>query len=217
MRNKMRLVDIVKRWHGRSTMIDQCKVRPGKISRLLAALASLAIAMAFAASAEAADCPGADTVKNAASAFLGAARNGSASAFSAALSRYTDADSLAIFALGKYRAQLPANRRDEYVRNTRRYMSQFLADHAGNFKGGSKVSVESCSGNLITTSLDGGSQIVWKVSGGLVQDVKVSGVWLALQLRQNFANLIRQNHGFVTSLLDYLARGAGPEMVQKKS
>jgi phospholipid transport system substrate-binding protein len=188
------------------------RVNLGGIFRLLAALAGLAIATATAASAQAASCLAASTVKSAASAFLSAARSGSPSAFSAALNRYTNVDSLAIFALGKYRADLPPARRDEYVRNTRYYMSQFLADHAGNFKGGTNIAVENCSGNLVTTSLDGGSQIVWRMSGDRIQDVKVSGIWLAQQLRQNFAGIIRQNHGYVSSLLDYLARRAGSDM-----
>src|SRR5215471_18073444 len=96
-----------------------------------AAFAGLAMAITVAGPAGAASCPAADTVKGAASAFLGAARNGSPGAFSAALSRYTNVDSLALFALGKYRSELPSNRRDEYVRNTQRYISRFLADHAG--------------------------------------------------------------------------------------
>jgi phospholipid transport system substrate-binding protein len=169
--------------------------------------------------AHAATCAGAGIVEDAANAFLAAARNGSASAFGSALSRYTDVDALAFFALGKYRKDLPADRRGEYVKNAHRYMSEFLADHAGRFEGGSGLTIENCSGNLVQTSFSGGSGIVWKVSGSLIQDVKVSGVWLAPQLRQKFLGIIRQNHGFVTSLLDYLARraGGGSEQRQKKS
>ena len=44
------------------------------------------------------------------------------------LARYADIEAVALVALGKYRAKLPAERRSEYVRNAGYYMSRFLAD-----------------------------------------------------------------------------------------
>src|SRR5437764_9014575 len=109
------------------------------------------VALIFAAScltqARAADCPGADTVKKAANAFVAAARNGSPSAFGSVLARYTDVNGLAMFALGKYRRDLPPDRQSEYVRNATVYMSRFLADNAGRFSGSAQLSVSSCKGN----------------------------------------------------------------------
>src|SRR5262245_5373478 len=100
-------------------MVDRRKIVMRSI-QAFATLACLAFTICFATLAEAATCAGADTVRNAANAFLAAARSGSASAFSSALSRYTDVEALALSALGRYRADLPPGRRAEYVRNAQR-------------------------------------------------------------------------------------------------
>jgi ABC-type transporter MlaC component len=150
-------------------------------------------------------CPGADTVKNAANSFIRAAESGSAPAFATALAKHTDVNSLALLALGKYRDRLPPARRDEYVANARRFMSEFLADHADHFHWAG-LTIESCKGDLIQTSLDRGSDVMWRVSGNRIEDVRVSGFWLALQLRSKFTGIIKREHGDVSALLDYLAR-----------
>jgi ABC-type transporter MlaC component len=173
---------------------------------VLAIAASILAVTSFAPPVKAANCPAADTVRKAARAFMAAARDGSKSAFASVLSRYTNVEALATFALGKYRAKLPAARRAEYVRNAYNYMSQALADNARSVEGRSDLQIESCRGHLVETSFSGGSGMVWRVSGGQVEDVRVSGVWLALQLRQKFTGIIRQNHDDVRSLLDFLAR-----------
>jgi ABC-type transporter MlaC component len=168
---------------------------------LLAVIACAAIGCS-SISAQAAMCRGADTVKNAANSFIRAAESGSAPAFATALAKHTDVNSLALLALGKYRDRLPPARRDEYVTNARRFMSEFLADHfhvAG-------LTIESCKGDLIQTSLDRGSDVMWRVSGNRIEDVRVSGFWLALQLRSKFTGIIKREHGDVSALLDYLAR-----------
>ena len=170
-----------------------------------AAIIGLAAAGSLSAVSEAASCPGADAVKKAANSFIRAAETGSAAAFSSALARHADVNALALFALGKYRDRLPASRRAEYIANTRRFMSEFLASHADHFQW-SGLAVESCKGNLIQTSLDRGSDIIWRVSGDRIQDVRVSGFWLALQLRSKFTGIIEREHGDVTALLAYLAR-----------
>jgi ABC-type transporter MlaC component len=46
--------------------------------------------------------------------------------------------------------------------------------------------------------------MVWRVSGGRISDVQVSGVWL--QLRSKFTGIIRRNNGDVDALLNYLSR-----------
>jgi hypothetical protein len=173
---------------------------------LLAAIVCSFAVMCSTLPASAASCAAAGTVKNAASAFIGGARNGSAPAFASALARHADVSALAIFALGKYRDELPSVRRSEYVKNTHRYMSAFLASHAGRFGGGPGLMIESFSGSLVETSINGESKILWRVSGGRVQDVRISGVWLALQLRSKFTGIITRSRGDVTALLDYLAR-----------
>jgi ABC-type transporter MlaC component len=187
------------------------------IRRTLAAITCFAAVIAFTLFSEAATCPGGKAVTKAASDFIGAARDGSASAFAVALTRHADVDAVALFALGKYRNELPAARHREYVRNAHRYMSRFLADHARRFRGGSELKIESCKGNLIETSLDGKSGIVWRVSRGRIQDVRIGGVWLAIQLRSKFTGIIQRARGDVTALFDFLARGTGADRITRKT
>lgn len=185
------------------------------IRTTLVAIICFAAIIASVLSAKSATCPGVGTVSRAANDFIGAARNGSASAFAASLSRHANVDAVALFALGKYRGELPAARRGEYVRNAHRYMSRFLADHARRFRGGSELKIESCKDNLIKTSLNGKSSIVWRVSRGRIQDVRIGGVWLTIQLRSKFTGIIRRARGDVTALLDFLALGTGAERIDR--
>jgi ABC-type transporter MlaC component len=172
---------------------------------VLAAIACMATVMWLSIAAEAASCPGAGTVKNAANSFTRAAQAGSASAFSAALTKHTDVEALALFALGRYRDRLPADRRREYASNARRYMSQFLANHADRFRW-SGLTVQSCKDNLVQTALSEGFSITSRVSGDRIQDVRLSGFWLALELRAQFTNIIKRERGDVGDLIDYLGR-----------
>ena len=185
--------------------------------RALALVAGLVTSACLPSVAEAASCAAAETVQDAASAFIDAARSGSVSAFSSALSRYVNVDAMALSALGKFRGKLPPERRAEYVRNAQRYMSQFLADNAGRFQGNIQLTIKSCSGNLVKSSIGGGSDIAWRVSGNRIDDVQVSGIWLGLQLRQEFTNIIRQNQGYVSGLIDYLGRRGAGELPHKKN
>src|SRR5262245_4884744 len=150
------------------------------IRSTLVTIACFAAVNAFTLSSKAVSCPGVGAVTRAASDFIDAARDGSASAFATALARNADINAVALFALGRYRDELPATRRGEFVRNTHRYMSRFLADQARHFRGVSELRIEGCKGNLIETSFDGESGIVWRVSRGRIQDVQIEGVWLAI-------------------------------------
>jgi phospholipid transport system substrate-binding protein len=174
------------------------------LSRRIALAASVAAFVLAAAPASlAADCPAAGPVKAAAASFMSAARVKSPGAFSAALSRHTDVTSLALFALGPYRKDLPAARRAQYIRSAQGFMGAFLADNAKRF-GSASLSIESCKGNLVETTASG-HDVVWRVSGGRIQDVRVGGVWLAPQLRSKFVNVIRHGGGNINALFDYLS------------
>jgi phospholipid transport system substrate-binding protein len=162
-----------------------------------------AFAMAVAPATLAADCPAAGPVKAAAASFMSAARAKSPGAFSAALSRHADVTSLALFALGPYRKDLPAARRAQYVRSAQGFMGAFLADNAKRF-GSASLSIETCRGNLVETTASG-RDIVWRVSGSRIQDVRVGGVWLAPQLRSKFVGVIRRGDGNIDALFDYLS------------
>ena len=173
--------------------------------RILAVTVALLIAVGLAAPASrAASCPGAGAVTNAAAAFMNAARVGSPGAFSSALARHADVRSAALFALGQYRKDLPRGRQGQYVSDTQAFMARFLQRYSRPFKSTRDLQIESCRGNLIETSLEGRSRMVWRVGGGRIKDVQVSGVWLSLQLRSKFTGIIRRNNGNVEALLDYL-------------
>ena len=150
-------------------------------------------------------CPAADIVRDAASALSSAAQRSSASAFGSVLTRYADVGAIAMFALGKYGSKLPAGRQSEYVANTQRYISQVLMEKSGPFKNSPHLTIETCDGNLVGTSLDGRSKMQWRLSGARIRDVSVSGVWLAIQLRTTFTDIIRRNRGDISALLDFLS------------
>ena len=149
-------------------------------------------------------CPAADVVRGAGSALSSAAQRGSASAFGSVLNRYADVGAIAMFALGKYGSKLPAARQNEYVANTQRYISQVLMEKSGPFKNSPHLTIETCDGNLVGTSLGGRSKMQWRLSGARIRDVNVSGVWLAIELRTKFTNIIRRNGGDISPLLDFL-------------
>ena len=115
------------------------------------------------------------------------------------------AATFAMFVLGKYGSKLPAGRQSEYVANTQRYISQVLMEKTGPIKNSPHLTIETCDGNLVGTSLDGRSKMQWRLSGARIRDVSVSGVWLAIQLRTTFTDIIRRNRGDISALLDFLS------------
>jgi ABC-type transporter MlaC component len=171
----------------------------------VAFFAALAVSI-FASPSMAADCPAGRVVKSAAAVFMDAARRESGPAFASALARYTDLRGMALFALGQYRSKLPAARHGEYVRNTHFYMTRFLLRNARSFRSSRTLVIEVCNGNIVETSLDGRSRMVWRLSGGRIRDVQVSGVWLALQLRSKFTGILRRNDGDPDALIAFLRR-----------
>ena len=144
---------------------------------------------------------------NAANGFMDAAQSGSAGAFSSALGRYTDVRGAALFALGQYRRDLPRARQREYLSGTQSFMARFLLEYSRPFRSSREFVIDNCRGNLVETSFEGRSRMVWRVAGGRISDVQVSGFWLGLQLRSKFTGIIRRNNGDVDALLDYLAQG----------
>jgi ABC-type transporter MlaC component len=182
--------------------------KPGSAFRIL--LAAVLMVLSFLGAPQqsrAASCPAAGAVMNAGNAFMDAAQSGSAGAFSSALSRHTDVRGAALFALGQYRRDLPRARQREYLSGAQSFMARFLLEYSQPFRSSRDFVIDNCRGNLVETSFEGRSRMVWRVSGGRISDVQVSGVWLALQLRSKFTGIIRRNHGDVDALLDYLARG----------
>jgi ABC-type transporter MlaC component len=169
--------------------------------------ASLTLAWCLATAALA--CPAEPFVRNAGQAFMAAAASKSPAAFTNAAARYADLRSISFFALGQYRGQLPKAKEAQYLALTRKFMGAFMAYYGSKFSG-SGVTIVSCQGMLVNAKFTGGQKIVFRLSkagnGFRVQDVSVSSVWLAQQMRSKFTGVIRKNGGKIDALLEYLAR-----------
>jgi phospholipid transport system substrate-binding protein len=172
----------------------------------------LAIMAGSATSAVAgANCPAAPFVMNAGAAMQGAARSGSAAAFSGVAARYTDLRGIALFALGPHRARLGKGEEGKYVTMTKGFIGRFMAKNASRVSG-SGLKVTDCKGSgasyVVTAQMSNGKRVIFRVAGRKggfrVQDVNVSSVWLAQQLRSSFTGVIRRNNGDIGALYAYL-------------
>jgi ABC-type transporter MlaC component len=164
----------------------------------------LAFALSFSVPSWAsAGCPSESLVLSAGKAFTTASRSGSASAFLSAASRYADTRSIAMSALGPHRKKLTKAQEAEYVRLAQGFMGRFMAKYSNRFNA-TGMKVTTCNGNLVTVSSDGGRKIIFRVGSGRVQDVNVSSVWLAGQMRSTFVGVLNRNNGDIKALLTYL-------------
>jgi hypothetical protein len=82
-------------------------------------------------------------------------------------------------------------------------MGRFMAQYSSRFNA-TGMKITTCNGNLVTVTSNGGRKIIFRVGGGRVQDVNVSSVWLAGQMRSTFVGVINRNNGDISKLLDYL-------------
>ena len=126
-----------------------------------------------------------------------------------AAARITDLRSIANFALGNYRASLPASRQGEYLVLARRFMGSFMASHSRSFHTGN-LQVIDCTGPTVSARTDGGQHLVFRLEQGggsyLIRDVSVQSIWLAQQLRSTFVGAIRNGGGDIDALFSYLRR-----------
>ena len=158
--------------------------------------------------ARAGSCAAASVVERAASAFEAAARDGSVSAYTRVLRRHASVTGLALFALGPYRRDLKGRLRSEYIRLATHYMARVMADYGRKILGG-KLTIEDCfpqNGAMLVKSRIGSTHLTWRVSGQRISDVKVEGIWLALTLRSNFVQVLRDNDGDPQALIKYLRK-----------
>jgi phospholipid transport system substrate-binding protein len=147
---------------------------------------------------------------------IAAARSGSSSAFRSLVRRNSAVSSVASFALGKYRRKLPASKRAEYNRLVTKLIVDLFIQNSRSFAGQSYVVQSSSSrsnkdivvkGHLLFA---GGraATMEWRVirSGSRyrVFDVRVKGVWLALQMRQEFVSVLANANGDFNALMRYL-------------
>ncbi len=152
-------------------------------------------------------CPAGGFVINAGQAFAAASRQGSASAFINAASRYADTRSIALSALGIHRKKLSRADEGEYVRLAQSFMGRFMARHASKFNV-SGLKVITCSANIVSASSSSGKKVIFRVGKGRggyrVQDVNVSSIWLAGQMRTTFVGVLNRNNGDISALMKYL-------------
>jgi len=175
----------------------------------LAALLVLTFGMGERALAEK-KCEAAGFVKSAGEAYDRAASSGSAAAFASAAARFSDLRSISLFALGRYRKDLPKAREAEYFRLTRQFIGETLKSHGSGFRGGSLEIMEckTSGGNVVVSARTGsGTKVIFRLAkrggGYSVQDVNMKGVWLAQQMRSTFVGTISRT-GSIDSLFDYL-------------
>jgi ABC-type transporter MlaC component len=156
---------------------------------------------------QAASCPAANLIQDAGSAFSAAARSGTASAFTSAASRFTDLRGIAIFALGSFRGALPPAQESKYIALAKGFIGRFMADNASSLAGSNNLTITSCSGNSVSAKMASGGTVIFRLSSGSrIQDVNVSGIWVAQALRDKFTGVIRSNGGDVNALFAYLAQ-----------
>jgi ABC-type transporter MlaC component len=151
-------------------------------------------------------CEAEKFVLSAGRAFTVASHRGSPSAFTSAANNFADMRGIALFALGPHRKKLPPGKEGEFVRLTQGFMGRFMSRYASRFNAAG-LKVVSCSGNVINAQA-GGRKLVFRVSkrgsGYILQDVNVSSVWLAGQMRSTFTGVINRNGGDFNALWTYL-------------
>jgi phospholipid transport system substrate-binding protein len=151
-------------------------------------------------------CDAEKFVLSAGRAFTMASHRGSPSAFTSAASNFTDMRGIALFALGPHRKKLAPGKEGEFVRLAQGFMGRFMSRYASRFNAAG-MQVTGCSGNVVNAQA-GGRKLIFRVSkrggGYILQDVNVSSIWLAGQMRSTFTGVINRNGGDINALWDYL-------------
>ena len=117
-----------------------------------------------------------------------------------------------MFALGRYRSQLPPGERERYVALATAYVANTFARNARSFAGERFVPTGAgdgmVSGKIVFA--DGHTANVdWRVQRGKIIDVNIKGVWLTLQLRDQFTGVLSRNNGNFDALFRFLQTGRG--------
>ncbi|MBL8893015.1 MAG: ABC transporter substrate-binding protein [Rhizobiales bacterium] len=186
---------------------------PDKISRRkLLAFAAFLTAQLPTSQLALADTPQEQFVKDVSRQIIALANSGGSKPalrkrFTSLISRYSNAQSVAMLALGTYRGKLPADKKDEFVRLVTQYMAAFFVYYIDEFRGTSleiKSSAPQGKLTLVDTRITNGGPVRWRIVGGgggyRVQDINVRAVWLSLQLKQRFTDVLKRNKGDFNAL-----------------
>jgi len=123
--------------------------------------------------------------------------------FSGLINQHTNVRSVGLVALGPYRKDLPPNMAGEFVKLVSFYMAAFFVYYVDEFRG-STIEIDSSSKQggmtVVNSSVHFGNgsttQVRWRiVGGGQVGDINVRGVWLSLQLKKRFTDVLRRSKG----------------------
>ncbi|MGE0008900.1 MAG: ABC transporter substrate-binding protein [Parvibaculaceae bacterium] len=123
--------------------------------------------------------------------------------FSSLINQNTNVRSVGLLALGPYRKDLPSGMAGEFVKLVSFYMAAFFVYYIDEFQG-SRIEIDSSSKQgkttIVTSSVHfrNGSttQVKWRVVGsGQVSDINVRGVWLSLQLKKRFTDVLKRSKG----------------------
>ena len=123
--------------------------------------------------------------------------------FSSLINQHTNVRSVGLVALGPYRKDLPPNLAGEFIRLVSFYMAAFFVYYINEFQG-STIEIDSSNKQggmtLVNSSVHfkNGSttQVRWRIVGaGQVGDINVRGVWLSLQLKKRFTDVLKRSKG----------------------
>lgn len=128
--------------------------------------------------------------------------------FSSLISQNANVRSVGLVALGPYRKDLPPGMAGEFVKLVSFYMAAFFVYYIDEFRG-SDIEIDSSNKQGNTTIVNSlvrfknGSttQVRWRILGaGQVGDINVRGVWLSLQLKKRFTDVLRRSDGDFNAL-----------------
>jgi len=123
--------------------------------------------------------------------------------FSSLINQNANVRSVGLVALGPYRKDLPPSMAGEFARLVAFYMAAFFVYYIDEFQG-SNIEIDSSNKQGSTTIVNSlvrfkngsTSQVRWRILGaGQVGDINVRGVWLSLQLKKRFTDVLRRSNG----------------------
>ena len=130
--------------------------------------------------------------------------------FSSLLSRYISLRNIANYALGTYRSQLPAGKRDEFYRLVNNYAAALFVFYVNDFKGSELDITKTTKQGKFTVILStikgkGSSEPVrWRLTAGgggyRVDDINIKGVWLTIAMKDRFTKVLKRSNGDFNAL-----------------
>jgi phospholipid transport system substrate-binding protein len=123
--------------------------------------------------------------------------------FSSLINQNSNVRSVGLVALGPYRKDLPPSMAGEFVKLVSFYMAAFFVYYVDEFRG-SSIEIDSSNKQGNTTIVNSSvrfkngsaSQVRWRILGaGQVGDINVRGVWLSLQLKKRFTDVLKRSKG----------------------